>query len=111
MTSTPSRAQDPCGVCTEEGTVTQPGAGGRGLGRLSGVKPKLSLEGGFMGIKPSCVCQRDGVSDREDNFRKTERGNAVGAHGGLQAVQYPGLCTSKNLILSELFGVQLASFS
>lgn len=38
-----------------------------------------------MGVKPSCVRQRDGVSDREDNLRKTERGHAVGVHGGLQA--------------------------
>lgn len=72
-------------MCTEEGTLTQPGAGGRGLGRLSGVKPKLSLEGGCMGVKSSCVRQRDGVADREDNLRKAERGHAVGVHGGLQA--------------------------
>lgn len=74
MGNTVSQAWGPCEGCTAEGLVPQPGAGREGLGRLFGVKAKLSLKGGCVGRKLSCVRQKDGISGRERQSREMLHG-------------------------------------
>ena len=74
------------------------------------LERSLSLKEGCIGMKPSCVCPRDDLSDRDENLKR-QRGERQPGLMGTPAVQYLGLCTSENSILSELFGMQLASFS
>lgn len=108
MGNTVSQAWGPCEGCTAEGLVPQPGAGREGLGRLFGVKAKLSLKGGCVGRKLK-LCASEGRHFRQ---RETEPGGAAWAQGERQAVRPPELCISQSLVLSEVLGIgELSSAS